>query len=127
MTQKQETGKAGEQEAVDYLVKKGHRIIERNYRKKWGELDIVAKAPDRTLVFVEVKALRNGLTPMSSSVSMPEENLTHAKLHKLQRTASLYANSHPDLVDDNRGWRIDLVAIEWRGEEKPEIRHYENI
>ena len=120
MTQKQEVGRLGEQEAADYLVKKGYKVIERNYRKKWGELDIVAKAPDRTLVFVEVKA--GGGYPFN-----PEENLTRAKLRKLQRTASIYANAKPDLVKDAKGWRIDLVAVDWSRGPDPDIRHYENI
>ncbi len=127
MTQKQETGKAGEKEAEEYLWGKSYTIIEKNYRQPWGELDIVARAPDRTLVFVEVKTLRNDLTNKSSNGLIPEENLTQAKLRKLQRTASLYANSHLELVSDKRGWRIDLLAVEWQEGQKPDIRHYENI
>jgi len=120
MTQKQEVGRLGEQEAVEHLIKKSYKIIERNYRKKWGELDIVAKAPDKTLVFVEVKA--GGGYPFN-----PEENLTKAKLRKLQRTALIYANKRLDLVSDQQGWRIDLVAVDWSRGPEPEIRHYENI
>ena len=128
MTQNQETGNLGERLARDYLVSKGYRIIERNFRRPWGELDIVTTASDKTLVFVEVKTLENKLEELSSlNRIQPEENLTQAKLRKLQRTASLYANSHSKLINDNRGWRIDLVAIDIFADGKFDLRHYENI
>ena len=127
MTQKRETGNRGEDAATRFLQDRGYKIIERNFWKPWGELDVVAVAPDKTLVFVEVKTLEHEISELSIS---PEENLTSAKLKKLQRTAQLYANSHPQLIDDNMGWRIDLVAINILQEnvkEKFDIRHYENI
>ena len=128
----QETGKLGENLATKYLQERGYKVIERNFWKPWGELDVVALAPDKTLVFVEVKTLNNDLTEASSSdVIQPEENLTKAKLKKLQRTARIYANSHLELVNDDRGWRIDLIAINMftdkNGKERFDIRHYENI
>lgn len=119
MKNNEKVGKKGESDAAQYLKKKGYRLLDFNYRQPWGELDIIAQAPDRTLVFVEVKTIGSG--PFS-----PEENLTRAKLKKLQRTASLYANANEHLVDDSKGWRIDLVAIAVDGKTL-DIRHYENI
>lgn len=107
MTQKSETGKLGEDLACEYLVSKKFTIIDRNFRKPWGELDIIAKSPDGVLVFIEVKTIRQ----CGNAAINPEENLTAAKLIKLQRTAMLYANSNSGLIDDIKGWRIDLVAI----------------
>ncbi|MEI6093540.1 MAG: YraN family protein, partial [bacterium] len=52
----QQTGEIGEQEAVNYLINKGFNIIERNYTRKWGELDIVAKKSN-VLHFIEVKSI----------------------------------------------------------------------
>ena len=49
------TGKKGEDIAVDYLVEKGYVVLERNWRFKKAEIDIIAKDDDGTLVFVEVK------------------------------------------------------------------------
>lgn len=122
MTQKSELGQYDEDIACEYLVKKGYKIIERNYRRKWGELDIISKAPDKTLVFVEVKTLteyqKDGLTP--------EDQLTKSKLRKLQRTSSLYAGHYPEKVSDKRGWRIDLLSLTINGESCG-IKHYENI
>lgn len=128
MTQKTELGKFGEEKACRYLVDKGYRIIERNFWKPWGELDIIAKSPDKTLVFVEVKTMNksgNSELPDYDRIE-PEMQLTAAKLKKLQRTASLYAGSHPELFSDERGWRIDLLALTIDGK-NCEIRHYENI
>lgn len=121
MTYRQKVGQFGENETVVYLEKKKYKIIERNYRKPWGEIDIIARNSEKVLVFVEVKAM----SASELSQLKPEDNLTAAKLRKVRRMAELYANSHPELVT-KRGWQIDLVAIEI-GEFGREIRHYENI
>ena len=108
-------GKLGEDLACEYLIKNGYEIIERNFRRNWGELDLIVKDPDGSLVFVEVKTMRQFGNDSASSLQdaaiLPEENLTNSKLIKLKRTAYLYANENLSLVDDDRGWRIDLVAI----------------
>lgn len=122
MSRKQEVGKEGEEQAAKYLESRGYRIIERNYRKKWGEIDIIAKAPDRTLVFVEVKTIG------AAGDIAPEDNLKYDKLKKLRRTASLYANGHQELINNARGWRIDLLAINLTDMSSGvSIRYYENI
>ncbi len=121
MTHKSQLGQLGEDLACEYLVNKGYKIIDRNVRQKWGELDIIAKAPDKTLVFVEVKCMAetgpNGLRP--------EDQLTQAKLHKLKRTASLYAGHYPEKIDDEMGWRIDLIAIVI-SDGNYKVEHYKN-
>jgi len=130
MQKKSEIGRIGEDIAANALKARGFRIIERNYLKPWGELDVVAIAPDRTLVFVEVKTLRqnSGQALPENESFTPEKNLTRAKLVKLQRTAQLFAGHRPELVDEKMGWRIDLAAITLRGDgEKPLIRYYENL
>src|ERR1700742_1095900 len=57
--QENELGRAGERLAAAHLVRLGYEIVERNYRTRWGELDIVARA-GRTLAFCEVKTRRAG-------------------------------------------------------------------
>jgi len=143
MTYKSQLGQFGEDLACEYLIKKNYKIIERNARQKWGELDIITKAPDRTLVFVEVKTM----TSSAAGGIQPEDQLTQTKLAKLKRTACLYAGHYPELVNDSKGWRIDLVAIKiddsrlrpsfdkatagiqgFGGpKENCDIKHYENI
>ncbi|TSC96501.1 MAG: putative endonuclease [Parcubacteria group bacterium Athens0714_26] len=107
MTNNLEVGQLGENIACLYLKNHKYKIIERNYRQPWGELDIVAKNPEGILVFVEVKTLCDS----NSSGLTPEENLTKSKLTKLKRTMSLYAGSYPELVHQQKGYRLDLIAI----------------
>ncbi|OGY62992.1 MAG: hypothetical protein A2745_02940 [Candidatus Harrisonbacteria bacterium RIFCSPHIGHO2_01_FULL_44_13] len=132
MIHKSDIGKLGEDLACEYLKNKGYKIIERNFRRKWGELDIIAKDPKNVLVFIEVKTLRFGNSAIAELFNaanqlLPEENLTAAKLKKLKRTASLYAGNHQELINDKKGWRIDLVAIKLFSEENYQINHIENI
>lgn len=120
MSQNLSVGKRGEDIAERFLKKRNYKILERNFRENWGEIDIIARSKDKTLVFVEVKTVR-GPSPQVE----PEEHLTKAKLGKVQRTAELYANSSGVPVTE-AGWRIDLIAITLNGD-VPDIRHYENI
>ena len=127
MTHQSQLGKIGEDIACEELVKKSYKIIERNFRRKWGELDIIAKAPDKTLVFVEVKTVY----AYSETGIQPEEQLTSAKLKKFKKAASLYAGHWQELIKENKGWRLDLIAITisglTNGEQNCVIKHYENI
>ncbi len=123
-----EIGDIGEKAAQKYLENKKYQTIENNYRQVWGELDIIMKDPKGVLVFVEVKTLvQNNFDDIK-----PEDNMTAAKIIKLKRAANFYALKNDELIDENFGWRIDMVAIEIpQGEiyhpEKFLIRHYENI
>ena len=125
MTNKSETGKIGEDLACEFLQDRGYKIIERNFRQKWGELDIVAIGNDKTLVFIEVKTIRQN--DNAANEILPEYNLTNAKLKKTQRIAQLYAGHNQNLIYENGGWRIDLVAITLFAGQRPQINHYENI
>lgn len=127
MTQKSELGNYGENLACEYLIKKGYKILERNYRKPWGELDIIARAPDKTLVFVEVKTLRYYSGQAMTEHLQPEDEMSRQKILKTQKAARLYAGYYPEKINEDRGWRIDLLAITLRTDIEPEITHYENI
>ena len=118
MTLKQDRGNRGEDIAAEYLMGKGYAILERNHRKPWGELDIIARAGDDTLVFVEVKAMRAGAIT-------PEHNMTPAKIAKTKRAAIAHANANQKL--SGGGWRIDVIAVDLAGDASTAIRHYENI
>ena len=105
MTDHIKTGALGETAAAQFLTTQNFLILDRNVRMPFGEIDIVARDSEGTLIFVEVKTLSH------SSTLMPEDNMTRAKFKKLSRVCSAYANSHPTLVDDAFGWRIDLVSV----------------
>ncbi len=115
-------GKMGEDFACGYLVEKGFRLIERNARAPWGELDIVAISPDKTLVFIEVKTVTEG----NSLALGPEDEMSASKMRKFQTAAYLYANSHSHLIDEDRGWRLDVIAIVKKGDVF-RVEHYENV
>jgi putative endonuclease len=115
-----ELGKLGEEIACEFLERKGYRILERNHWEPWGEIDVIAKHPDKTLVFVEVKTMRRGDI-------QPEDHMMGAKARKVRRTCELFANEHHDLIQEKRGWQIDLVAITMGEHGERDLRHYENV
>jgi putative endonuclease len=120
---KQEIGKIGEDKACEYLGEIGYKILERNYRKKFGEIDILARTPDQILIFIEVKAIAIN----EIGVLKPEDNFTTQKYKKVKRMAEFYAADHPELIDENMGWQIDLIAVEISLNGVCALRHYENI
>src|SRR5882762_11939271 len=110
--------KKGEDIAVAYLEKKDYTILERNFRKKYGEIDIIAKK-NNTLVFIEVK------TRTSNQFGEPIESITPWKLKSLIKTAYLYKAFHPRLPES---LRIDAILVKLLGNGEVEnIEHMENI
>lgn len=128
MRQKSEVGRIGEEIACEYLREKKFKILYQNYRKPWGELDIVSRNHEGVLVFVEVKTLWG----RGENVS-PEQNYTFAKDRKTKRTAVLFANNYKELVDENLGYQIDLLTVQIKNplledwHKDCEIHHYENL
>jgi putative endonuclease len=120
-------GRAGEGMACQYLLKNGYKILDKNFRKKFGEIDIIARSSDKTLVFCEVKTMVEN--PGFSERLRPEDNLTFHKAQKMKRAAQFFAANNPDLIYEERGWRIDLVAIVLSFDHKTvrRIQHYENV
>ena len=108
----QRTGTAGEDLVVDFLQKKGYRILQRNYRFEHGEIDIVAE-DGNVLVFVEVKARR------SKEYGEPEDAVTPRKREKIRSTANGYLFENK--IDDKE-CRFDVIAIDYQ-QNKTEIRH----
>jgi len=108
MTNKSEVGKIGEDIAAYYLELHNCKIIDRNCRYVWGELDIVAKHKNGMLLIVEVKTVRGGDSFFGIK---PEDNMTRAKIQKLRRSANFYANQNQSIYDPSRGWRIDFTSV----------------
>ena len=110
-------GRKGEQMAADALRERGYHIVERNFRCRYGEIDLIAEERD-DLVFVEVKTRRG------SAFGRPEEAVTLTKRRKLAEVASYYLDMH---AEGDRSWRIDVVAIDFNQDGKfREVRVYQH-
>jgi len=95
-------GSKGEDLAVQYLKKKGYKVIERNYHCQWGEIDLVAREGD-TLVFVEIKSRS------SSGFGLPQDAVDRFKQNKLIEVARAYlAERH---LKEDISMRFDVVAV----------------
>ena len=80
----QEKGDLAEEKAAGYLKTSGYLILERNYRSKLGEIDIIAQDGE-TVVFVEVRSRAR------SSFGLPQETVGYWKQHRILMTAMIYA------------------------------------
>lgn len=97
-------GQIGERLALQTLEQRGYRILQRSFRCKLGEIDLVAEE-QADLVFVEVKTRRG------SAYGLPEEAVTLRKQRKLIAVAGCYLELHACV---ERAWRIDVVAVQFR-------------
>jgi putative endonuclease len=94
-------GRAGEDRAADWYLARGYQIVERNWRNKLGELDLVC-ARGNVVVFCEVKTRR------SDRMGLPAEAVTRIKQLRLRRLAAEYLSLHGCGPCDVR---FDVVAI----------------
>jgi putative endonuclease len=117
-SEKQKTGEIGENIATKFLVKHNFDILDRNYTKKWGEIDIIAQKGNK-LYFVEVKSVSREtldvFVPNSYNDSderyqhRPEDNMHPWKLKRLSRTIQTYLLSKK--VPDDQEWQVDLLVV----------------
>jgi len=107
----QKTGEIGENVAVKFLMKHDFTILERNYTKKWGEIDIIAEKGDK-LYFIEVKSVARETLKNVNRETMdayrPEDNMHPWKLKRMSRTIQTYLLSK-DMHD--RDWQVDLLVV----------------
>lgn len=101
------TGQCGEEIAARHLSSEGLAILARNYRCRSGELDVVARDTDGTIVFVEVKERRTG-----GSHGQGFEAVGRGKRRRLLRAAQQYASRH-GLYEASI--RFDVVSVDWDG------------
>jgi putative endonuclease len=94
-------GKIGEDLACEYLIAKGHVILHRNWRIKYGEIDIVSEHKGK-LHFVEVKTVKSLLTT-------PQEHLDRRKLQKLKKLAELFYNQM--VKNEDTIFSLDFIGI----------------
>ena len=122
-------GKLGEDIACRYLTKHRFSIVERNYRKQWGEIDIIAQKK-HTLHFVEVKTVsRANVTDVSGETKndyRPEENVHPKKLERLARAVQSYM-AEKDISMESV-WQFDVLAVFLdRTKKQARVRFTENI
>lgn len=106
ITEKRKTGNLGEDIAAKYLKEHGYEVLERNFLKKWGEIDIIAQKGEQ-IIFIEVKTRKKA--PHGAFLP-PEINVNYAKQQKIIRTAQTYLlnkNYPPET-----SWQIDVIAVE---------------
>src|ERR1700722_10964567 len=112
-------GAMGEALAVDHLTKMGLRILSRNWRCRYGELDVIAADPTtRTVLFVEVK------TRTGDGYGGLAQAVTPRKVHRLRRLAGLW------LAGQDEGWaavRIDVIGVRIGRRRTPEITHLQGV
>lgn len=112
---KQILGREGERIAEQYLEKKGYKLIERNYRCRGGELDLIA-LDRRVVVFVEVK------TRTGPGYGSPVEAVAFHKQQRMIRAAQVFLS---EKKLHQRDARFDVVGISWLAGE-PVVEHIEN-
>ena len=127
------TGEIGEKLAADYLKTRGFKIVARNFRVKFGELDIVCRK-GRLLVFVEVKSVTSNPAQFAQeriqsgeqlSGFSPEQHFTKQKIARLKRAIEIFLIKNK-LGEINQ--RLDLIAIELdKDNGLKNLRHYENV
>lgn len=103
-------GRKGEDLALEYLEKNGFVIIEKNFRSRFGEIDLIVK-DGQTIVFVEVKYR------LSENYGSPKEAVTNEKIKKIIMTAQYFITKN----NFNSLYRFDVVSIY-----KDKIEHIKN-
>ena len=110
-----EVGDSGVNRAAEYLNNKGYSIIERNFRTKTGEIDIIAFKND-IIVFVEVKTLPNG------TIDMIQRELNHQKQKRILKTSKCFLLKHRQYSNSYK--RFDVIVIDMPGFDS--VYHIEN-
>ncbi len=110
-------GDNGEKAAARFLKGKGYRILARQYRNQFGEIDLIAM-DRKQIVFVEVK------TRTSTNSGQPFEAVDRRKQQKLTNLALAWLKKHKRLEHSGR---FDIVSVVWPKDSKqPDIQHFEN-
>jgi putative endonuclease len=114
LTERRKTGNLGEDLACRFLMKRGFDIIERNYLKRCGEIDIIAKNGS-LLHFIEVKSVSCETIPDVSGETgkednfRPEDNVHLWKLQRLAKTIQIYLVEKSVLSETN--WQFDVITV----------------
>lgn len=116
-------GELGELIACEYLVKKGFSITTRNYRKSWGEIDIIANK-DSLIHFIEVKSVSNTSSVISGH--NPEENVHGWKIRQIRKMVQTYFDENAFGLDTEFVFHVICVYLNYKTR-KAKVRMIENI
>jgi len=108
-------GQKGEDIAVNFLKKRGYKIVDRNWSNQYGEIDIIAENKNN-LVFIEVKS-------KNKNQILPETKIDFLKKKKLIKMIKFYLTKNNFL---ERNFQIDIVVVEFDKGSVFDIRHYQN-
>lgn len=130
MSDKKKVGNTGETIASEFLKKQGFEIWERNYNKKWGELDIVAERK-RKVHFVEVKTVSceivNDNVSHETSGHSPYEKVDSRKTQRMRRAIQTYFIER-GLDWEKTSWQVDVLAVFFdRNNKKAKVERVENV
>lgn len=113
-----ELGNFGEKVAEKYLRNKGYKILAKNFRRKWGEIDLVAKR-GKSRIFFEVKTIQK------KEEFSPEDEVDWKKKRQLIKIAQIYLSENK--IPLSIPWQIDILGIEiFPDFKKAKVRHYKN-
>ena len=96
-------GSVYEEQAASFFVSEGYTVLERNYKRKTGEIDLILRDPEGILVFAEVKYRGKART------GFPEEAVTAWKMQRIYRTAEWYLKEHG--LPFETPCRFDVVSV----------------
>lgn len=120
MITRSEFGQWAENNVAQYLEHKCYSILDRNYQKKWGELDIIAEK-NGIIIFVEVKANKKELAGFE-----PESRVNPEKLRRINRAVQTYLAYKK--YSSNQEWQIDIISLTLdRDRGVAKIKHFKNI
>lgn len=118
---KREIGQTGEKYAEKFLISQNYEIVAKNFRSKFGEIDLIGRdVAKRELVFVEVKTRTGDL------FGEPQDSVNYSKKEKILKTALYFLNSSTE--KRYLCWRVDVIAVKLKKDGKlREITHFKNI
>jgi len=125
MDNKRNKGKIGEDIACKFIENKGFKIIERNYLKKWGEIDIVAKKLN-LIHFFEVKSITYNLSDNILNGHKPEDNVHGLKIKRIRRMIETYFEEEGRGVDSEFYFHILCVFMDTKTR-KAQVKWIKNV
>ena len=98
--------------ALRYLLKHNMALLERNFRSRFGEIDLIMQQ-NNTIIFVEVRSRRN------TAFLHPAETVDYSKINKIRRTSQVFMQKTP--ARKHYDWRFDVITLIGRRENEMQI------